>query len=63
MEKDKIEKQLKDLLYDMLRDYNQEGALISLKVDDYKFDDEITCTIKMNVTIVEEDDYVGFDGY
>lgn len=57
--KKEIEKRLKDMLDDMLRSYNQEGSILSLKYDEKKQE----CNVKMNIHIFEEDDYVGFSGY
>ena len=57
--KKEVEAKLKDLLNDCLSSANQDGSIISLEVDD----ELETCTVKMNVTIVEEDDYIGFEGY
>lgn len=57
--KEEIEKGLKDRLYNILSDYNQESSIISLK---YNKESE-TCTIELTVHIVEEDNYIGFDGY
>lgn len=57
--KAEIEAKLKDLLNDCLSSANQDGSIISLDLDVWGD----TCTVKMNVTIVEEDDYIGFEGY
>ncbi len=57
--KEEIEKRLKDMLHEMLRDYNQEDSILSLEYDEEKQE----CNLKMNVHIVEEDDYVGFGVY
>ena len=57
--KEKIEKELRDLLEDCLSMYKQDGALISLEYDEKT---EI-CTIKMNTFINDEDDYIGFESY
>jgi hypothetical protein len=57
--KAEIEAKLKDLLNDCLSSANQDGSIISLELDE----SGETCTVKMNVTIVEEDDYIGFEGY
>lgn len=57
--KEAIEKQLKDMLHEMLRSYNQEDSIISLEYDETSQE----CTVKMTVHIVEEDNYIGFSGY
>ena len=57
--KEEIEKRLKDMLHEMLRGYNQEDSILSLEYDEEKQE----CNLKMNVHIVEEDDYVGFGVY
>jgi len=57
--KKQIEKRLKDMLYDLLSSGNQESALKNLTYDKKTKQ----CNIIMNVHIVEEDDYIGFDGY
>lgn len=59
LEVEEIEKSLKDMLHEMLRDYNQEGGLVSLEYDEVN----MQCTVKMNVHIVEDDEYIGFGGY
>lgn len=57
--KQEIETRLNRMLYDMLSDYNQESAILNL-VYDPKTE---TCNVVLSVHIVEEDDYIGFDGY
>ena len=57
--KEEIEEQLYELLRDCLESGNQESAIKSLEYDPEKNEAHII----MDVTIVEEDDYVGFDGY
>jgi hypothetical protein len=57
--KEEIEKGLKDSLYNILSDYDQESSIISLKYNE----ESGTCTIELTVHIVEEDNYIGFDGY
>lgn len=57
--KEEIEKRLKDMLHEMLRGYHQEDSILSLEYDEEKQE----CNLKMNVHIVEEDDYVGFGVY
>lgn len=57
--KEQIETALKDLLYDLLSYGNQESAIISLEYDEV----EEVCNVKLRTHIVEEDDYIGFDGY
>lgn len=57
--KEQIEEKLKDLLSEALESLNQEDGIISLKYDEKNKE----CTVKMNVVIVEEDNYVGFAGY
>jgi len=57
--KEQIEKRLMDMLYEMLSDYNQEDGIISVEYIEGSHE----CTVKMNVNIVEEDDYVGFGSY
>jgi hypothetical protein len=57
--KQEIETRLNSMLYDMLSDYNQESAILNLVYDDKTE----TCNVVLSVHIVEEDDYIGFDGY
>lgn len=57
--KEQIETRLKDMLYELLSGGNQEGSIISLDYDE----ESETCTVKLTVCQVEEDDYVGFQGY
>lgn len=57
--KETIEKQLKEMLHEMLRSHGQEDSIISLEYDDVSQE----CTVKMTVHIVEEDNYIGFAGY
>ena len=57
--KAEIEEKLKDLLNDCLSSANQDGTIISLELDKNRE----TCTVKLNVIIVEDDDYIGFNGY
>lgn len=57
--KTNIERSLKKLLSECLETYNQESGLISLEYDPVTE----TCIAKLNVVIIEEDEYIGFDGY
>ena len=57
--KGEIESMLHSMLYDLLSSYNQEGAIKSFKYNE----ERETCTIELSTHIVEEDDYIGFDGY
>jgi len=57
--KEEIEKRLKDMLHEMLRTQYQEDSIISLTYDEEKNE----CLVRMTVNIVEEDDYIGFNGY
>lgn len=57
--KQKIEESLIDLLDDLLRGGNQEGSIISLNYDE----ETELCTVVLSTHIVEEDDYIGFQGY
>ena len=57
--KEEIELRLKSMLSDCLEHGNQESAIISLEYDP----DTEEATIRMSTHIVEEDDYVGFEGY
>ena len=57
--KKEIEEILTNLLYDCLQSANQEDAIISLKYDE-KNNEAI---VRLSVHIVEEDNYVGFNGY
>ena len=57
--KEEIEKRLKDILHEILRGYNQEDSIVSIDYDEEKRE----CTIKMNVHIVDRDDYIGFGCY
>lgn len=57
--KKEIEEILTELLYDCLQSANQEDAIISLEYDE----ENEEAIIRLNVHIVEEDNYVGFNGY
>jgi hypothetical protein len=57
--KEEIEKRLKDTLYEILSDQNQEDGFISLEYNEEKQE----CNVRMSVHIVEEDDYIGFGSY
>ena len=57
--KEEIEKRLKDMLHEILRSWSQEDSILSLEYDEEKQE----CNVRMNVHIVEEDDYVGFGVY
>ena len=57
--KEEIEQRLTDMMREMLRDFNQEDSIISLTYDEKNEQ----CTVKMNVAIVDDDDYVGFSYY
>lgn len=57
--KKEIESRLKNMLDECLESYNQDGSIISIVYDPEKNE----CTVKLNVYIVEEDNYVGFQGY
>lgn len=57
--KEEIEKRLLNLLEESLRSTAQESSVISLTYDEKTKE----CSIKLNTHIVEEDDYIGFDGY
>lgn len=57
--KEEIEEKLKDMLHEILRGHNQEDSIISVSYDEEKQE----CNIKMTVSIVEEDNYVGFASY
>lgn len=57
--KDEIEEGLRELLNECLRGANQEGSIISIKYDE----DRQECTVQMTVHIVDEDDFIGFEGY
>ncbi len=54
-----IERELKNLLYEMLSTRYQQDAIISLDYDPKSQE----CTVKLTVHIVEEDQYIGFAGY
>lgn len=56
---EEIEKRLKDMLHEILRGYNQEDSIISLKYNEEKQE----CNLTLSVNIVEEDDYIGFACY
>ncbi len=43
----------------MLRTQYQEDSIISLTYDEEKNE----CLVRMTVNIVEDDDYIGFNGY
>jgi hypothetical protein len=57
--KEEIESRLKEVLYDLLSYGNQEGSILSLNYNEKKQE----CNVTLTVNIVEEDDYIGFDGY
>jgi hypothetical protein len=57
--KEEIETRLKSLLHEMFRGANQEDGILSLEYNEKKQE----CTVKLNVSIIEEDDYIGFSGY
>ena len=57
--KEEVETVLYDMLHEALGSYNQEDALISLDYNEEKEE----CVVRLNVTIIEEDSYVGFAGY
>ena len=57
--KELIEKELTERLRDCLETYDQDDAFVSLVYDE----STQTCMIKMNVHIVEEDNYIGFSVY
>jgi hypothetical protein len=57
--KEEIEERLSYLMREVLSSSNQEGGIISLETDL----DKMEATVKLNIVIVEEDDYIGFDGY
>ncbi len=57
--KEEIETRLKEVLYDLLSYGNQEGSILSLNYNEKKQE----CNVTLTVNIIEEDDYIGFDGY
>ena len=57
--KDEIREGLRELLSECLGSCNQDGAVLSLEYDEEKQE----CTVKMTVHIVDEDNYIGFEGY
>ena len=57
--KEQIEKNLTELLEECLSSANQDGAIISLNYDE----ETELCVITMATSIIEEDDYIGFQGY
>lgn len=57
--KEQIESSLKELLRECLESANQESAIVSLDYDP----DIKQVNIVMNACIIEEDDYIGFEGY
>lgn len=58
-DKKEVEKQLTDLLNDCLESANQEYSFKVTSVDlvNMKFN------VSFNIVVVEEDDYIGFQGY
>jgi hypothetical protein len=58
--KEYIEDQLNDILYDCLASSNQEGTIESLTYDPKT--KKVTVVFE-EISIVPEDDYVGFAGY
>lgn len=59
MKKEVVEAALKNMLDECLESMNQDGSVRSLEYDP----ETQTCTVKMTVHIVEEDEYIGFQGY
>lgn len=57
--KEEIESKLKELLNELLESGKQDGSIIDLTYDE----SEEQCYVTLSVHIVEEDDYVGFQGY
>ena len=57
--KQEIETALKDLLSECLSSFNQESAIVSFEYDP----DSEQVNVVLNTHIVEEDDYIGFEGY
>jgi hypothetical protein len=57
--KEKAEEELYDMLHEALRSFNQEDGIQSLTVDV----DKETCTVVLSVVEVDDDNYIGFDGY
>ncbi len=55
------ENKLKELLDELLEYGNQNGSIISLKIN--KNNDGQTCTVIMSVVEIKEDNYIGFAGY
>ena len=58
-DKQTIERKLEELLNECLEGANQDGAIKRLTYNE----DEETCTVVLSTHIVEEDDYIGFQGY
>lgn len=57
--KEEIEKTLTEMLRECLESYNQESALVSLEYDS----DSGQAIVVLDTCIIEEDDYIGFEGY
>ena len=57
--KEEIETRLKGLLHEIFRGASQEDGILSLEYNEKKQE----CTVKLNVSIIEEDDYIGFSSY
>lgn len=54
-----IEAALYEMLNECLEGANQDGSILELKYDP----ESKTCTVKLTVEIIEEDNYIGFQGY
>lgn len=57
--KEEIEKRLRSLLGECLESMNQESAIEKLEYNE----ETEKCTVTLSTHIVEEDDYIGFEGY
>lgn len=57
--KEQIEKSLRDLLNELMRSDNQDGSIRSFHYNE----DTKQCTVVFSTCIIEEDDYIGFQGY
>lgn len=57
--KEEIEAELKNQLRELLSSGNQEDSILSFKFDE----DKMEVNVKLSVTSIPEDNYLGFAGY
>ena len=54
-----VEAVLTEMLDELLEYGNQDGSILDIEYDEKTE----TCNVKMSVVIVEDDNYIGFQGY